>query len=70
MKNKTLISTDPVSSGTGITPVVVGDIIDQTTRLWQEKWEKLISRTNWEKGKLIQEWRTALIEQGAPATAY
>ena len=70
MKNKTLISTEPIPSGTGITPVVVGDIIDQTTRLWQEKWEKLISRTNWEKGKLIQEWRTALIEQGAPATAY
>lgn len=50
--------------------IVVGDIIEQTTRQWQDKWEKLISRTNWEKGKLILQWREELIAQGAAVTAY
>ncbi len=48
----------------------VGDIIEQTTIQWQQKWEKLISQTNWEKGKLIFEWRTELIQKNAAATAY
>ena len=69
MQSNTLTSNDYISSGTAA-PIVVGDLISQTTRQWQEKWEKLISRTNWEKGKLIQQWRTELIEQNAPATAY
>lgn len=34
------------------------------------QWHELISRTNWEKGRIIKEWREALIESGAPATVY
>ncbi|GIW97421.1 MAG: hypothetical protein KatS3mg111_0754 [Pirellulaceae bacterium] len=34
------------------------------------RWEKLISTTNWEKGRIIHEWREALIASGAPATSY
>lgn len=34
------------------------------------KWNTLISQTNWEKGRIISDWRTALIESSAPVTAY
>jgi hypothetical protein len=34
------------------------------------RWNRLISTTNWEKGRIICEWRAALIEAGAPQAAY
>lgn len=69
MNNNILTSKD-VPTLSPSSPIVVGDVIDQTTRQWQDKWDKLISRTNWEKGKLIQQWRSALIECNAPSSAY
>src|SRR5690606_33739933 len=34
------------------------------------RWQNLISTTNWEKGRIILEWREALIGSEAPATEY
>lgn len=34
------------------------------------QWNRLISSTNWEKGRIISEWRTALENEGAPAAEY
>lgn len=34
------------------------------------KWNRLISTTNWEKGRIINEWRQALIDSGADASEY
>jgi len=34
------------------------------------QWRELISRTNWEKGRIISQWREALIASGAPSTQY
>lgn len=34
------------------------------------RWQKLVSQTNWEKGKIIAEWRLALINGKSPVTAY
>lgn len=34
------------------------------------QWNQLVSQTNWEKGRIISEWRSALIESDAPITAY
>ena len=34
------------------------------------QWNRLISKTNWEKGRIISQWREALIETGADATQY
>ena len=34
------------------------------------RWNRLVSTTNWEKGRIICEWRAALIEAGAPQAAY
>ena len=34
------------------------------------RWNCLISTTNWEKGRIIAEWRNALEQAGAPAASY
>jgi hypothetical protein len=34
------------------------------------RWNKLISTTNWEKGRIIVEWRESLAAQGLPAAEY
>ena len=34
------------------------------------QWNRLISTTNWEKGRIINEWRQALIDSGADASEY
>ncbi len=34
------------------------------------RWNRLVSTTNWEKGRIVQEWRTSLMEAGAPPSEY
>ena len=34
------------------------------------RWNRLVSTTNWEKGRIVAEWREALIKAAAPAAAY
>ena len=34
------------------------------------KWNQMVSTTNWEKGKIILDWREKLIAQEAPASQY
>ena len=34
------------------------------------RWNSVVSTTNWEKGHIIQEWRTALQEENVPATEF
>jgi hypothetical protein len=34
------------------------------------RWNRLVSTTNWEKGRIICEWRAALISAGAPPASY
>ena len=45
-------------------------IVDQTSDQFVGQWKKLVSTTNWEKGRIIHEWREALRESEAPATEY
>jgi hypothetical protein len=44
--------------------------IDETTAPFLGQWNRLISTTNWEKGRIIHEWRGALIKANAPAADY
>lgn len=49
------------------------DAASETTGLDQPfvgRWNQLVSNTNWEKGRIINQWRAALIEAGAAATQY
>lgn len=34
------------------------------------RWNRLVSYTNWEKGRIISQWRSAMIESGAPVSEY
>ncbi len=34
------------------------------------RWQTLISQTNWEKGRIISEWRSALMAESAPASMF
>ena len=34
------------------------------------RWQRLVSTTNWEKGRIITEWRTALVAAGAAVAEY
>ena len=48
--------------------------VDQQTSdesaLFVGRWNKLVSTSNWEKGRIIHEWRNALIDSGAHAGEY
>jgi hypothetical protein len=34
------------------------------------RWNKLVTTTNWEKGRIIHQWREAILASGAPVTEY
>ena len=45
-------------------------IIDETSAPFLGQWNRLVSTTNWEKGRIILEWRQALVAGGASAAEY
>jgi len=48
----------------------VAQIAEEAAQEFLGRWNRLVSTTNWEKGRIICEWRTRLLEAGAdPATA-
>lgn len=46
------------------------DFAGRNSQPYIGQWNRLVSRTNWEKGQIISEWRQSLMEASAPATAY
>ena len=55
------------------TPLVEPQLLDQLDREslpFIGRWNQLVSNTNWEKGRIIHQWREALRESGAPATEF
>ena len=45
-------------------------LIDQTSEQFLGQWKRLVSTTNWEKGRIIQAWRESLRESGTPSGEY
>lgn len=45
-------------------------LIDEIASEFVAFWNVLVSRTNWEKGKVVHSWRTKLIEAGLPRRIY
>jgi hypothetical protein len=45
-------------------------VIDETSVAFVGRWRGLISTTNWEKGRIIQEWREALKASGTSVQEY
>ncbi len=48
----------------------LSDDSDESSALYVGRWRGLVSTTNWEKGKVIVEWRQSLIAQGAEVGEY
>ncbi|SRR6056297_106866 len=46
------------------------EVLDRTSEPYLGQWNRLISSTNWEKGRIISEWRAALVESGAASSEY
>ncbi len=51
-------------------PTAENPAIETASSEYLGRWNRLVSTTNWEKGRIVAEWREALIEAGAPAAAY
>jgi hypothetical protein len=51
-------------------PAETKERIDDASQLYLGQWNLLVSTTNWEKGRIIHEWRQALVTAQAPATDY
>lgn len=58
------------SDTTLTTPEADGPAIEAASFEYLGRWTRLVSTTNWEKGRIIAEWRDALIDAGAFATSY
>lgn len=51
-------------------PVGSEDELVELQQPYVGRWNSLISTTNWEKGRIISQWRAALVDAGAPVTDY
>jgi hypothetical protein len=45
----------------------VSPLVEETSQVYLGRWNRLVSTTNWEKGRIIAAWREALLAAGAPA---
>ena len=45
-------------------------VADDATQEYLGQWNRLVSTTNWEKGRIILQWRQALLAADAPASDY
>ena len=43
---------------------------EEASREFVGRWNRLISQTNWEKGKVIAQWRSSMIASGVPVQLY
>ena len=46
------------------------EVLHEASLPFVGRWNQLVSSTNWEKGRIILQWREALIDSDAPATEY
>lgn len=45
-------------------------LVEVTSAQFLSHWNRLVSTTNWEKGRLVSEWRLQLMGAGAPSHVY
>jgi hypothetical protein len=53
-----------------IADVPLSDSLVAASQPYVGRWNKLVSTTNWEKGRIIVEWRESLAAQGLPVSEY
>ena len=42
------------------------ELLEQTSLPFVGRWNELVSHTNWEKGRIMHQWRETLRASGAP----
>lgn len=45
-------------------------LAEEASLTYLGQWNRLVSTTNWAKGRIIHQWRTALVEAGASGSQY
>lgn len=71
-----LVDSSSEFSSTAVEPTAVDSHSEldsqaqEVTAPFVGQWNTLISQTNWEKGKIISSWRSALIESGAHVSMF
>ncbi len=45
-------------------------VVEATCQEYLGRWNRLVSTTNWEKGRIICQWRDALMTGGSPPSSY
>jgi len=58
------------STETNPAPTAAPAEVDADSQPFVGRWNRLVSTTNWEKGRIIHQWREALVEANAPATDF
>ncbi len=50
-------------------PSATVEAVEATSREYLGRWNRLVSTTNWEKGRIICQWRQTVLSTGAPPEA-
>jgi len=61
---------DDVSQPGSQPAAVTAPELDTASQPFVGRWNQLVSTTNWEKGRIILQWREALVAAAAPAIEY
>lgn len=69
-KSKTGTFSSVKSTATRPQPESAEQNTNQAAEKFVGQWNRLVSTTNWEKGRIICEWREALMTSGAAVTEY
>lgn len=64
------ITLNTVSAGDENISPESAPLIDEIASEFIGFWNRLVSQTNWEKGKVIHTWRTRLLDAGLPRSVY
>lgn len=63
-------SANPSANQAMNSDAIVAPAIDAASAPYLGRWHRLVSTTNWEKGRIIQEWRVTLSSASAPASEF
>ena len=61
---------EDLANATDAAETAAGLLTDQASAAYVGRWRQLVSTTNWEKGRIIAQWRDALIAALAAAIEY
>jgi hypothetical protein len=65
-----IATNQPAAENEAVGEVQLSDAVVTASQPFVGRWNKLVSTTNWEKGRIVVQWREALIAEGAAVTEY